>query len=78
MNYKQTIDILTAIMYRFYNWCDCCNAKTDTKITVTSNSTLYGGDYFSISLNDANGTPITNQTIKIGIIDAKVVKILKK
>ena len=47
------------------------DAKTDTKITVTSNSTLYGGDYFSISLNDANGTPITNQTVKIGIIDAK-------
>ncbi|WP_296866436.1 adhesin [uncultured Methanobrevibacter sp.] len=47
------------------------DAKTDTKITVTSNSTLYDGDYFSISLNDANGTPITNQTVKIGIIDAK-------
>ncbi|WP_295593432.1 hypothetical protein [uncultured Methanobrevibacter sp.] len=54
------------------------DAKTDTKITVTSNSTLYDGDYFSISLNDANGTPITNQTVKMGIIDAKVVKILKK
>lgn len=47
------------------------DAKTDTKITVTSNSTLCDGDYFSISLNDVNGTPVTNQTVKIGIIDAK-------
>ena len=47
------------------------DAKTDTKITVTSNNTLSDGDYFSISLNDVKGIPLTNQTVKIGIIDAK-------
>lgn len=46
------------------------NAKTDTAINVTSNNTLYDGDYFSISLSDINGTPIANQTVNITIIDA--------
>lgn len=46
------------------------NAKTDTTINVTSNNTLYDGDYFSISLSDINGTPIANQTVNITIIDA--------
>lgn len=46
------------------------NAKTDTKIIVTSNDTLYDGDYFSITLTDVNGTPIANQTVNITIIDA--------
>lgn len=46
------------------------DAKTDTIITVTSNDTLYDGDYFSISLTDVNGTPLDNQTVKISIIDS--------
>ena len=45
-------------------------AKQDTAIKVTSNNTLYDGDYFSISLADANGTPLTNQVVNITIIDA--------
>ena len=50
------------------------DAKTDTKITVTSNDTLYDGDYFSITLTDVNGTPIANQTVNITIIDANGAK----
>jgi hypothetical protein len=46
------------------------DARTDTKIIVTSNDTLFDGDYFSISLTDINGTPIANQTVNITIIDA--------
>lgn len=45
-------------------------AKTDTKITVVSNDVLYNGDSFSISLTDANGTPLSNQKINIIIKDA--------
>ena len=46
------------------------NAKTDTKITVTSNNTLHDGQNFSIALTDINGTPLTNQTVNITITDA--------
>ena len=46
------------------------NAKTDTKITVTSNNTLHDGQDFSIALTDINGTPLTNQTVNITIADA--------
>lgn len=46
------------------------NAKIDTKLTVTSNTTLHDGDSFSFVLTDLNGTPITNQTVNITIIDA--------
>ena len=45
-------------------------AKQDTAIKVTSNDTLYDGDYFSISLNNVNGTPLANQVVNITIIDA--------
>ena len=45
-------------------------AKQDTAIRVTSNDTLYDGDYFSISLTDVNGTPLTNHVVNITIIDA--------
>ena len=46
------------------------NARTDTKITVTSNNTLHDGQDFSIVLTDINGTPLTNQTVNISITDA--------
>ncbi|WP_407421230.1 Ig-like domain-containing protein [Methanobrevibacter sp.] len=46
------------------------DTKTDSVIAVTSNDTLYDGDYFSISLADINGTPLTNQTVEITIVDA--------
>lgn len=44
-------------------------AKQDTAIRVTSNDTLYDGDYFSISLNNVNGTPLANQVVNLTIID---------
>lgn len=46
------------------------NAKIDTKLTVTSNTTLHDGDSFSFVLTDLNGTPIANETVNITIIDA--------
>ena len=46
------------------------NAKIDTKLTVTSNTTLHDGDSFSIALTDANSTPLANQTVNITIVDA--------
>ena len=46
------------------------NAKTDTKIKVTSNNTLHDGQDFSVVLTDINGTPLTNQTVNITITDA--------
>ena len=46
-------------------------AKTDSKVVVTSNSTLHDGEAFSIRLTDVNNTPIANQTVNITIIDAK-------
>ena len=46
-------------------------AKTDSKVVVTSNSTLHDGEAFSIHLTDVNNTPIANQTVNITIIDAK-------
>ena len=45
-------------------------AKTDSKVIVTSNSTLNDGDTLSIYLSDLNNTPISNQTVNITIIDA--------
>ena len=46
------------------------HAKTDSKIIVTSNSTLHDGDSFSIVLTDLNNTPIANQVVNITIVDA--------
>lgn len=46
------------------------HAKDDSRIVVTSNSTLYDGDSFSIKLTDLNNTPISNQVVNITIIDA--------
>ena len=46
------------------------HAKTDSRVIVTSNSTLHDGDSFSIRLTDLNNTPIANQVVNITIIDA--------
>ena len=46
------------------------HAKTDSKVIVTSNSTLHDGDSFSIRLTDLNNTPIANQVVNITIVDA--------
>ena len=46
------------------------HAKIDSRVIVTSNSTLYDGDNFTIRLIDLNNTPIANQRVNITIIDA--------
>ena len=46
------------------------HAKTDSRVIVTSNSTLHDGDNFVIKLTDINNTPIANQIVNITIIDA--------
>ena len=46
------------------------HVKTDTRVIVTSNSTLHEGDSFSIKLTDLNNTPIANQVVNITIVDA--------
>ena len=46
------------------------HAKTDSRVIVTSNSTLHEGDSFSIKLTDLNNTPIANQVVNITIVDA--------
>lgn len=44
-------------------------AKKDSAINVTSTNTLNDGDYFSIQLSDAKGSPLANQVVNITIID---------
>ena len=46
------------------------HAKSDSRVVVSSNSTLYDGDNFTVRLTDLNNTPIANQTVNVTIIDA--------
>jgi len=46
------------------------HAKVDSKVIVTSNTTLHDGENFTIRLTDLNKTPIANQRVNITIIDA--------
>ena len=46
------------------------HAKVDSRVIVTSNSTLHDGDTFAVKLTDLNNTPIANQAVNITIIDA--------
>lgn len=45
------------------------HAKEDTKLTITSNSTLYEGDSIKVKLTDLNKTPLSNQTINVTLTD---------
>ena len=47
------------------------NTKESTKIKITSNKTLTEGDNLSIKLTDSNSTAISNETVKITILDKK-------
>ena len=49
-------------------------AQKDTKITVTSNSSLYDGDNFTILLSDDSNVPLANQKVNITIIDSNAVE----
>ena len=46
------------------------HAKIDSRVIVTSNSTLHDGDNFTVMLTDLNNTPIANQRLNITIIDS--------
>lgn len=46
------------------------HAKVDSRVIVTSNSTLHDGDTFAVKLTDLNNTPIANQAVNVTIIDA--------
>ena len=50
------------------------HAKSDTRVVVSSNSTLYDGDNFTVKLTDLNNTSIANQTVNVTIIDANGAK----
>ena len=45
------------------------HAKEDTKLTITSNKTLYEGDNLTVKLTDINGTPISGESVNVTIID---------
>ena len=45
------------------------NAKQDTKIAITSNDTLYEGENLTVKLTDVNGTGISDETVKVTVID---------
>ena len=47
------------------------HAKEPTKIKVTSNKTIYGGENISVKLTDLNKTPLSKQKINITIKDSK-------
>lgn len=44
--------------------------KQDSKINITSNSSLYDGDNVTIHLTDLNGTPIANQIVNVIFVNA--------
>ena len=74
MDYNKIIYLLVAIVIILLVACFAVSnttfAKQDTAIKVTSNNTLYDGDYFSIQLSNVNGTPLANQVVNITIIDS--------
>ena len=43
------------------------HAKEDTKLTITSNGTLYEGDSLTVKLTDINGTAIPDQMVRVTI-----------
>lgn len=46
------------------------STKQDSEITFKNNSTLAKGDSLNITLTDANGTALVNQTVNITIADS--------
>ena len=74
MNYNKIIIalviVLVVIVAAGVLFLNPGHAKVDSKVIVTSNSTLNDGDNFTIKLADLNNTPIANQTVNVTIIDA--------
>ena len=74
MNYNKIIItlviVLVVIVVAGVLFLNPGHAKVDSKVIITSNSTLNDGDNFTIRLTDLNNTPIANQTVNVTIIDA--------
>lgn len=47
------------------------NAQKDSKIVITSNSTLYEGDNLTVKLTDLNKTPIEHAFVNVTITDGE-------
>ena len=45
------------------------NSKEATKITITSNNTLYEGENLSVNLTTINGTPIVGEKVNVTVIN---------
>lgn len=45
------------------------DVKTDTKLAITSNATLYEGENLTVKLTDINGTEISGETVNVTITD---------
>ena len=74
MDYNKIIYLLAVVFIILLIACFAVSnsifAKQDTVINVISESSLYDGDYFSISLTDVDGNPLANQVVNITIVDA--------
>jgi len=74
MNYNKIIIVLVIVLVVIVVagvlFLNPGHAKVDSKVIVTSNSTLNDGDNFTIRLTDLNNTSIANQTVNVTIIDA--------
>lgn len=74
MNYNKIIIVLVIVLVVIVAagvlFLNPGHAKVDSKVIITSNSTLNDGDNFTIRLTDLNNTSIANQTVNVTIIDA--------
>ena len=74
MDYNKIIIVLVVVIVVMlaagFLFLNPSHAKVDSRVIVTSNSTLHDGDTFAVKLTDLNNTPIANQTVNVTIIDA--------
>lgn len=67
MNYKNLcfVFVLIVIVFFVVGFAFSAQTKQDSKINVTSNTTLNNHDNLTVKLTDSNGKAISNQEIKI-------------
>lgn len=66
--------VIVVMLVAGFTFLNPGHAKVDSKVIVTSNSTLHDGDTFSVKLTDLNNTPIAGQTVNITITGANGTK----
>ena len=54
------------------------NAQKDSKVAITSNKTLYGGDNLTVKLTDLNKTPIKKGVLNVTVFDKDGKVVLNK